>query len=802
MYSFYGGKQGRTYNIVERYDQIYIDQNDRRPEKPDGKLIDFEPDTWYDFGEYLFYQGSVYLVLYQTENVQDKIDINNLKIKLNLDDLNNTDYVARIKGMVNEFQKGGAYTDANYGQYVIIDTILNQNHKNDDINGIIYRRGFDYTEVVNSNNRPHKDDKATRTFSESGNVEFQNLYVYHDYEVKHNGTDIQGNDIWNVIDKGFNTNRWVAAWRKYILKPGGGAIYVGQIVGPQGDSPEIIGLSWSEFLNKESTAGTEDYYKNIEMEPTPGWSAQDGYNDYIRTGYCNIKDQDGNVTGAYLSFNIPSTIFKFSAQSVSPYGESRSHYDEASRQTDNDISFTASQDSRTGEWKYTNLINQHSYTGATGQNAKHPFYYNFDIAIPKGIHGQDIESMKIEKGSDIKDNLPMGIEVVDDDEYITYYTKNYNNSFEGNTSEPQGIWPYRVINEILPISKTRNEFRPDNIANIGDLYSPSFNSEESESNIMAICIEAGETGSEIEFKNNYNQYSNDIGHRFYSKTSQWQIVKIPKTAAAAKLKVDYTAGNSEEKSVRLLDYLIVDNLGNLYASYSDMNQLYYLTTIGSVENITLLNEEDITNRQYWGVKYQGNNNTTEASGFLNRLLAIDRQGDNIIALYSDPKFRNDIKDSGRENIDYYFKEWTDPIKGTYYENLLWVNLGSTDGTYHILGTTTYDKLDINSNDSTYKNGLEGSHAGWVVTVFDNNENKYKFFAYDYENNTPTGTYIIGDNIRSNWYQVSSLADEVINPEKIILLSEEGNNRKPLKSDTLKNNGFWFVISNGHEHNIN
>jgi len=45
--------------------------------------------------------------------------------------LTDKEKVAKIKGMVNEFQKGGAYTDANYGEYVIIDTVLNENHRND-----------------------------------------------------------------------------------------------------------------------------------------------------------------------------------------------------------------------------------------------------------------------------------------------------------------------------------------------------------------------------------------------------------------------------------------------------------------------------------------------------------------------------------------------------------------------------------------------------------------------------------------------------------------------------------------------
>lgn len=781
MYSFYGGKQGRTYNIVERYDQIYIDQSDRRPEKPDGKLIDFEPDTWYDFGEYLFYQGSVYLVLHQTENVQGKIDINNLKIKLDLNDLNNTEYVARIKGMVNEFQKGGAYTDANYGQYVIIDTILNQNHKNDDINGIIYRRGFDYTEVVNSYDRPHKDDKATRTFSESGEKEFPNLYVYHDYEVERNG------NTWNVIDKGFNTSRWVAAWRKYILKPGGGAIYVGQIVGPQGDSPEIIGLKWSEFLNKESTAGTEDYYKNIEMEPTPGWDGfrtnpdtgieEPVYNDYIRTGYCNIKDKDNNVTGAYLSFNIPQTIFKFSAQSVSPYGEQRSHYDEASKKTDNNIAFTATQDRDTGEWKYTNLINQHSYTGATGQNERHPFYYNFDIAIPKGIHGQDISSMQIQKGSAIKDNLPTGIEVVDDDEYIIYYITNYNNSSEGNTSKPQGIWPYRVIDKISINKKERSRFAQNSPAKIGDLYIPN-----ESNNIVAVCIQAGTTGSQLEF----NPTESELGKIINSGTSSWRVVRIPSTAAAAQLQIDYKAGESDTPSTRLLDYLTVDSAGNIYASYSDSNQLYYLTNIGGVENIFISNEKNITQAQYWAVKYQGRNSSVNVSNPLNRLLAIDRQGDNIIALYSDPGYRQDLVDNGTKNVDYYQKEWKE---NTSLGKLAWENLGSIGGGVHIQGEYTLADL---KQGGQLENGLTGDRAGWVVTV--KQGNNYYLYAYDNHN----GNHDL-DGENSHWYVIKDIGADLITPVHSIRVSSESSGSM-YQVDQLNENGLWFVVSDGHVHN--
>lgn len=45
-----------------------------------------------------------------------------------------------IKDMEDSFKQGASYTDVNYGEYVIINTI----DKNDKSNGSIYRRGYNY----------------------------------------------------------------------------------------------------------------------------------------------------------------------------------------------------------------------------------------------------------------------------------------------------------------------------------------------------------------------------------------------------------------------------------------------------------------------------------------------------------------------------------------------------------------------------------------------------------------------------------------------------------------------------------
>ena len=144
MSSFYGGKQGRTYHIVQRYDCVYLDESLYTTVQTISSL---------NVGDYYKDNGIVYRVL-QTNPFKTKA----------------------IKGMVNQFQKGGAYTDANYGQYVLIDTVLTTG-KSDPQNGLLYRRGFDYLQTINES-MPKRSDEA---FNE-GNVFHQELYLLVDHQ--------------------------------------------------------------------------------------------------------------------------------------------------------------------------------------------------------------------------------------------------------------------------------------------------------------------------------------------------------------------------------------------------------------------------------------------------------------------------------------------------------------------------------------------------------------------------------------------------------------------------------------------
>lgn len=298
MYSFYGGKQGRTYNIVARYDTLYINFDDY------SSLA----TTAYNAGDQFKFNGKLYKVL---ENLVSESTAT----------LPDGDIV-EIQGMVNKFQQGGSYTDVNYGEYVLIDTILNENHYNDELNGLLYRRGFDYNEAAPTVKRPTKEDKDE-----------QDNWIYYQHE---DPEDPQSQLI-------FNEQKWIANWRRYIQRPGGGAEYIGQIVGPQGNSPELQGITWETFMDTQPPTTS-----HIVLDRASGTTQDD-----IQFGWITLKDLDGNVYGAQIAFNIPYTVIEMDV----PYGEQQYH-----------ATITENQ-------------------ASTGHN----FYYKWDLSVPQ------IKQFKVEQ---------------------------------------------------------------------------------------------------------------------------------------------------------------------------------------------------------------------------------------------------------------------------------------------------------------------------------------------------------------------------------------------------------------------
>ena len=719
MSSFYGGKQGRTYHIVARYD--CVDLNNYAG-KNDFETFNIGTSYTEAKGKKFVYENEYYVVLVDTIS--------------GINDLRNEEKTYHVRGMVQQFAKGGAYTEANYGEYVLIDTIFNLNHKSDLENGLLYRRGFDYNEDPNLNPKPNIND---------------NTYY-----------DEQGKLIKDL---------WQAAWDAWVQKPGAGAIYVGQIVGPQGESPELTPIKWEEL---ESKVGIKKIV--IPSSITKGNNStlitdSDGNQiwkgDAIKVGSYTVRDSDNNVTGAEIAFDIPQTVLEATVN--------------LNKEGEEDVV------------TYTGQVIEDS------ESENHPFYYKWNFYVPQ------VTDFGLETGLETNSEKDgQGKNIVNNDEYITYKVHNANG--KGNIVEHLGRWPYRVINKIEALDNDRIfiNWTEGTIAKVGDLY--NFNKESSNGNqIYAVCIEtltnsmSGNPGQinveqipAIRFDGSTNDY--DLGLQSSSGNSRWRVIELPETGPIKQIQIDYKAGLSDTINITNIDYFVIDSADDLYIKYSNRSDLYYICNMNRLQSIQLENQRDITDRQKFVATYK-NGTRNQISDPLNTILAIDMLGDNIIALYSDPVYRQEFSENENnyEHIDWFLKDWTDPVTGTFYKNLVWINLTSSKGSYHVQGEYTYDDLEGNENANIDLSrgfdavqGLE-DRVGWLVTVQDGDSKK--IFAFDYNN----GEHTIGPDgsqFQSHWYEIFSLTISEIDPVAFIAISNSQPN--------LNNNGLWFVTHSGHD----
>ena len=812
MSSFYGGKQGRTYHIVARFDAVYLDVNSYQGKPEQLKKGDIYQEN-----------GKVFFVLdvKTTETGEQEVQ------------------VRELKGMVNCFQNGGAYTQVNYGQYVLIDTILNRNAKSDPQNGLIYRRGFDYQDDPSNHKKPNQS----------------------------NYKDEQNN---------LKKEEWQSAWSSWILQPGAGAIYVGQIVGPQGDSPEIIPVAWSEVSSKDGwqeVNGSASKGKQIITDPDTGQQTIK-YNDSIKIASVNLKDDQGNIIGAKIAFDIPTAIMEAEIVNSNPYSKASVSQD------------TTSQD--------------------------HPFWYKWNFVIPGGKKGTSLENLKIETGSEIGQyvktddkqrdinktyyiynqenntyneftfeeqsqvdfsNLYERLSLSLNDQYLTYSLRGYDDNEEGAVIEQhKGRWPYRVIDKIefltdSNISQQRKEwqsFSDNPTARIGDAipiyqqntrkqigyiktedtqpqegktYYQEVDNEgiisydkiniqqiinPKEANLYEkrtteipenvhieglyfICTKSGNVNINVT-PPSYSE-NTKIGQIFESGTTKWRLTKISKDAPINTLRVSYTAGEQDSGQLRNLDFLTVDDKDDLYAVYSNSAEPQFLTSVGGIEKIFLTNKDNYVpptpeerGGQRFEVKYKGHETSTPISQYINTVLALDRVGDSIIMLYSDPVVRSAIPKEKK-----FTKDWTDPITGITYKDLIWYKFGPWTAQYHVQGDYTYSDLLGDKTAEDYSidlsEGLENAgfpeRSGWLVTVSKQVEVQGEtqiikhIYAYDYNDKSTEGKYTI-NGTHTHWYEVMSLDGASADPGSIVIV----NKNEP--QGNYRNGTIWCPISYGHD----
>lgn len=160
--------------------------------------------------------------------------------------------------------------------------------------------------------------------------------------------------------------------------PLAGAEYIGQIVGPQGVSPEINFDHYEDIIDEYGGAAVQKVYDEANADLVPGSKIEGGFRifeDEIKYTYVTIKDAFNNVKGCLIGFKLPTLVQDFEARSMSPYEQ-------------------RTVDPETGEYYNYDLISEDSSQYVDGKWI-HPFYQKWQIKLPHGYHG--IDSTNIER---------------------------------------------------------------------------------------------------------------------------------------------------------------------------------------------------------------------------------------------------------------------------------------------------------------------------------------------------------------------------------------------------------------------
>ncbi len=174
----------------------------------------------------------------------------------------------------------------------------------------------------------------------------------------------------------------------------GGALYVGQIVGPRAGTPymHLVTLKEAEEHSKEelqeweyrqyptkinpetgkyeySTGGDPigifEFSQNHDASLVPGKTEDGQFNDGIRWTWVNIrKDDDEAGTVVYLGWEIPYLVNDYFTHTVDQYDEEGNYQDDSAEVLRTD-------------------------------DKSHPYYNSWDFGIPKGIKGDALRNLRV-----------------------------------------------------------------------------------------------------------------------------------------------------------------------------------------------------------------------------------------------------------------------------------------------------------------------------------------------------------------------------------------------------------------------
>lgn len=313
-----------------------------------------------------------------------------------------------IPTMVSDFSQGSSFTEVNFDEYVLINTV---NKKHPD-NGKLFRRGYDF----NGNRK----------------IEAYRAYAYNESTGEYsdeiiNGTDEQYRDAHYEPDVDASGNPNCNS---------GGAVYVGTIVGPAGRAPHLKMTTYSiahDITNsnqgfERETSNGEYVLSETDSDLLPG-KYIDGqgnvqYNDAIQWFCTSLRDGYQQDTQVYIGLKIPYTIIDFETEMIDPYEQGEYADTTAAKRLKDDPE----------QEEYDQLI-------------QHPFYEKWRLSIPKGVKGDTLNNFRIVIPSleqDGEDNYLYPIyNIGTTDLYYTGQTyESSQNNFENDATNNRQIMVY------------------------------------------------------------------------------------------------------------------------------------------------------------------------------------------------------------------------------------------------------------------------------------------------------------------------------------------------------------------------
>lgn len=613
-------------------------------------------------------------------------------------------------------------------------------------------------------------------------------------------------DNGKVYRRGFNYDY------NELSNPTAGGEYIGQIVGPQGECTEIEMADIDEISSHPHYQ--EDFY-NINNGIKPGsWINSLGQREYlddITYAWVTLKDNYGTVKGCMMGFSFPYLVTNFIANSADAY------YNRSS--------------SSAG---FTNLD-----LVTRVDNAEHPYFSEWKIAVPKGIKGDCSTNLEIvntcakpsskyygdESLSVLRGNLPSSGEfalrmdlyklntafaaleyndtmvyVAKEDTFKTrmrYKQTNYDRVAEGDI-EYIDLGEYNTIQSV--------GLSDEGILSVRYSYSESIELEEAirwiyiekenEADPYTKGIELKEDGSVIV---TYNTLDANGNRQFqqYDNVINW--VNSITLSEEGEFEIIYNNDNISGGTYNTQIYWINK------ADILDDGTVKFLYNNGEVaytreKYIKMLTEVTLEDKNSTGVEGSGDQkihltyNTGDEAilgspiNYVMESLITEYRTESsntpayhLIVLYSDPAYRASLKQAGK-CVTYRSQKFTDSNnQGIMRDD--WLDMGylrGTPGGLHFIGDVeSLDELRDDDGNDLAPEDIPGNGeevAGWAYTL-----NGVEIYVYDYQVST--------------WYSIGSLDADGILPNRVIISSVAAGGdtaTPPTIIDSLNNHGIWLV----------